>query len=161
MEIEKQVIDIDGSCRDVNFPDVDRTQAIALLKYVQSFCSLKNATDSEGDNLSVEEMRERLSSAVTETIVSYWECQGLISHVQLFFSWRDRLKVFVELTFFPQDIDEQNYSLETFITWLRPILVALNINTFYVRYENASWVFGDTSESSGVIFSNSQYAING
>ena len=37
MEIEAQIIDEDGSCRDVNFPDVDKKQAIALLKHADEF----------------------------------------------------------------------------------------------------------------------------
>jgi hypothetical protein len=69
--------------------------------------------------------------------------------------------VFVELTFFPQDVDKKAYSLKEFLKWLKPFLVSLNTSTYFVRYENASWKYGDTSEDSGVIFTNAQYAING
>ncbi len=161
MEIEDQVIEKDGSCRDVNFPDVNSSQAIALLNHVQSFCVLNSATDSEGKELEIEQIIERLSSSATETIVSYWGCQELISQIQLFFSWENNSKIFIELTFFPQDIDKKAYSLENFMEWLKPFLVALNTKKYYVRYENASWTFGDTRKTSGVIFTNSQYAING
>jgi hypothetical protein len=161
MDIEEQVIDIDGSCRDVNFPDIDRPEAIALVSQAQTNCELKNATDSEGTGISVTEIIARLSSSEAETIVSYWTCQGLISHVQLFFSWGKGSKVFVELTFFPQDVDKKAYSLKEFLKWLKPFLVLLNTSTYFVRYENASWKYGDTSEDSGVIFTNAQYAING
>ena len=161
MKIEAQVIDDDGSCRDVNFPDVEKWQAIALIEYVQEFCVLNNARDSNGNNLSVEMIVKHLSVLDTETIVSDWECHGLISHIRLFFYWKDKSNIFVELTFFPQSINKQNYSLENFIAWLKPILVSLNTSIYYVRYESASWEYGDTSKSSGVIFSNIEYPING
>ncbi len=160
MKIEEQVIDIDGSCRDVNFPDVDIMQAIALLNHVLGFCELNSASDSEGNKLSAEEISNQLSKSDAETIVSYWKCQGLISQVQLFLSWNNKSKIFIELTFFPQDVDKEAYSLEKFKEWLKPFLVALNTKTYFVRYENASWLYGDTNEFSGVIFSSSPHENN-
>jgi hypothetical protein len=161
MEIEEQIIDEDGSCRDVNFPEVNKNEAVALLKHMAGFCVLYSATDSEGNQLAVEDIARHLSSTATGTIASYWQSQGLISQLQIFLAWKDWSDIFVELTFFPQDVDRQNYSLESFLAWLRPILVALKTDTYYVRYENASWKYGDTSEFSGVIISNARYATNG
>ncbi|WP_312956359.1 hypothetical protein [Pseudomonas songnenensis] len=161
MDAETQVIDVDGSCRDVNFPDVNSAEAIALIKSVQRFCRLRDAFDSEGKELSPSELVDRLSSSGSQSIVSYWLCEGLVSQIQLFFSWQEGSKIFVELTFFPQDVDRGAYSLKSFLDWLRPFLVALKESAYYVRYENASWVFGDASDASGVIFTNAQYPING
>ncbi len=143
------------------FPDVNESQAIALLAYVQASCKLSGASDSEGNELAITEISDRLSSSDSETIVSGWVCHGLISQIQLFFSWHNTSKIFIELTFFPQDVDNKLYSLESFNDWLKPLLLALNTSIYYVRYENVSWEFGDTREGSGVIFTNSQYAING
>ena len=161
MEIEEQVIDIDGSCRDINFPDVGRSEAISLLNLMKTSCELRNANDSEGNEITSKEIIERISSSDTETIFSYWLCQGLVSQVQVFLSWANNSKIFVEITFFPQDVDAEGYSLDCFLGWLKPFLVSLNTNTYFVRYENASWNYGDTTKTSGVIFSNSEYAING
>ena len=161
MEIEEQLLDVDGSCRDVNFPDVDHSQAIELVKYIQSFSVLDNAIDPEGHQLSVEEVEKSLSFSSSETIVSYWRCEGLVSQVQLFFSWSNPSGVYVELTFFPNDIVHDLFSLREFLDWLKPILIALETNEYYVRYENVSWEYGDVSRTSGVIFTNSQYAVNG
>lgn len=161
MDIEEQVIDIDGSCRDINFPDVGRSEAVALLNQMKQSCKLKNSTDSEGNIISTQGIIKRLSSSDTETISSYWLCQGLVSQVQLFISWAKGEEIFVEITFFPQDVDTTAYTLTEFTGWLKPILVALSTSTYFVRYENSSWSYGDISETSGVIFTNSQYAING
>ena len=161
MHLEELIIDVDGSCRDINFPDVGRSEAISLLNLMKVSCDLRNASDSGGNELSADGVTERLSTSESETIVSYWTCQGLISQVQVFFYWNNHKSIFVELTFFPQDVDSRVYSLEKFFNWLKPILVSLNTSTYFVRYENASWKYGDTSETSGVIFTNTQYAING
>jgi hypothetical protein len=161
MDAEAQVVDVDGSCRDVNFPDVNSAEAIALIRSVQRFCTLRDAFDSEGKELSPSDIVKRLAAPGRQTIVTYWMCQGLISQIQLFFSWQESSRVFVELTFFPQDVDRGAYSLKSFLEWLRPFLVALNESAYYVRYENASWVFGDDGNASGVIFTNAQYPING
>lgn len=161
MEIEEQVIDIDGSCRDINFPDVGRSEALTLLNHLKTSYKLKNANDSEGIEISTKEIIDRVSSYDNETISSYWLCQGLVSQVQVFLSWTNDSKIFVEITFFPQDVDSKRYTLEAFLEWLKPFLVSLNTSDYFVRYENASWNYGDSSEASGVIFSNLQYAING
>ena len=160
MEIEKQIIDIDGSCRDINFPDVGRSEVISLLNQLNTSCGLKYGNDSEGNEISAKEITERVSLSDKGTIFSYWVCQGLVSQVQLFLSWTNDSKISVEITFFPQDVDTKTYTLENFLQWLKPFLVSLNTTTYFVRYENASWKYGDTSETSGVIITNSQYAIN-
>ncbi|MBD3647871.1 MAG: hypothetical protein HUJ31_10565 [Pseudomonadales bacterium] len=161
MCIEEQIIDVDGSCRDINVPDVGRSEAVSLLNLVKASFELRSAADSEGHELSVDGMIERLSASESETILSCWTCEGLISPLQIFFSWNKDTNVFVELTFFPQDVDSREYSLTGFLDWLRPVLVALNTSKYFVRYENASWQYGDTSETSGVIFTNVQHAVNG
>lgn len=138
MIIEEQVIDTDGSCRDVNFPYVERTEAIKFLNYIKKFSVLDNAYDTEGNELTINDLNETISSSKSETIVSYWHCEGLISQIQLFFSWQNNSKIFIEVTFFPQDIDRNLYSLEAFKSWLKPLLVALNVRIYFVRYENVS-----------------------
>ena len=154
MEIAEQIIDIDGSCRDVNFPDVSQSQAYAVVSHFQSICALKTATDSEGNDLNAQQMEERLSLSSSETIVSHWISKGLISQVQLFLSWESNSKIFIEITFFPNDVERDHFNLHLFFEWLAPILDALETNEYYVRYENASWKYGDISQHSGVIISN-------
>lgn len=161
MNIEEQIIDIDGMCRDINFPDTDLLYVIAMIKYLEGFCELGSASDLEGNELTVGDIILKLTKSESETISSGWRCQGLISQIQLLLSWQNKSKVFIELTFFPEDIDSKTYSLESFKNWLKPFLVALNTKTFFVRHENVSWLYGDTSEFSGIIFTNSEHSING
>jgi len=161
MEIEEQIIDIDGSCRDINFPDVSSSEAVSLFEYINNKYKLLKATDTEGEEVSSQEAIELLNSSSSQNIISIWECTGILSQIQLFYSWQNKSKIFIELTIFPQDFNSEVYSLKEFKIWLKPILIALNTNIFYVRYENASWKYGDTSQDSGVIFTNKECKFNG
>ena len=161
MRIESQIVDIDGSCRDVNFPDSAMGKAIDLINYIESFSTLRSASNAEGGELTTKEIKSLISSSATQTISSGWECHGLISQIQIFLNWVEIDEIFIELTFFPNDVNEKAYSLEAFKAWLKPFLVALNTDTYFVRYENVSWKYGDTSKDSGVIFTNKECELNG
>ena len=86
-----------------------------------------------------------------------WQSCACISHLQLFLSWESRQRFFVEVTFFPEDIAQELFSLDQFFQFLQPIVSATGVEQFYVRYENASWEFGDTSATAGVILSAAEY----
>jgi len=161
MNIEENIADIDGSCRDINFPDVEKIKIESLLKYLESKFVLERATNSEGTELSIEELHSTLNNSDKQTIINHWKSDGLIKHFQFMFFWEENSKVFLELTFFPDELDGKLYNLYSFLYWLKPILVTLGIKEYYVRYENASWQYGDVSDGSGVIFTNIQHAING
>ncbi len=160
MELEKQIIEFDGSCRDINFPDVDKFKAIALLEHIKSFSILECADDEDGNEVSADEIKNLLSSSSRKTIFSFWKSEGLISGIQLFFLWANQSEIFIELTFKPDHINQKLFNINEFLNWLKPILAALNTKEYYVRYENASWEYGDIGEDSLVIFSNAQYPIN-
>jgi len=132
-----------------------------LINYVEGFSTLLSASSSEGRELTANEIKSQLSNSAPQTISSGWECKGLISQIQIFLGWVKNDEIFIELTFFPNDVNKKAYSLEAFKHWLKPFLVALNTGTYFVRYENASWKYGDTSKESGVIFTNKECEING
>ena len=162
MNTADKIIDIDsGSCRDINFPDSNSLKAISLIKYINGSNVLLKATNSEGATLSAKDILESLKSSEKQSIHTIWESKNLISNLQIFFSWRERTKISIEITFFPKDINIKLYSLNNFNDWLKPILISLDTNIFYVRYENASWEYGDTSKDSGVIYTNNEHKING
>ena len=159
--VESQIIDDDGSCRDINFPDVTSPKAIALLELIKSFCTLDDASNNTGDKLDVSQLENSIASLPSDSITSRWSSSRLIKHLQLFFSWDNADKVFIEITFFPNDVDRQSFSLVAFQDWLGPILKSLDTTEYYVRYENASWKYGDTGKYSGVIISNASTARSG
>lgn len=161
MSIEEQVIEVPGPGREVNFPRVGRSEAIAVLKHAESIGAFETAYMSEGREIEVAEIIERLSSCDAEGILAGWTSDGLVSEFQLSFFWDEDTAISVALSFVPQDVDRGAYSLNAFLDWLKPFLVALDTDTYFVRYGSYPWEYGDTGETSGVIFTSSEYPING
>lgn len=161
MNIEEQVIEVPGPGREVNFPRVGRSEAIAVLKHAESIGVFGTAYMSEPREIDVKEIAERLSSCDAEAIVSSWTSDGLVSQFKLGFAWNEPQEISVTLSFLPQDVDRGAYSLNAFLDWLKPFLAALGTDTYFVRYGSYPWEYGDTGETSGVIFTSSDYPING
>ena len=82
---------------------------------------------------------------------------NLFTHLQCFIC-DDTDGAFLELTFFPNDIVTDGDPLFAVIQFLRNICEGTTITEYFVRYENASWSFGDTAFGSGVIFTRSDVA---
>ena len=59
---------------------------------------------------------------------------------------------FMELTFFPDDIVERDDPLPAVVRFLNHLCDGTSVSNYFVRYENVSWVSGDTGPNSGVIF---------
>ncbi len=76
---------------------------------------------------------------------------GLFSHFQCFMHV-DSDGPFLELTFFPDDVLRDRDPLQSVVHFLRDLCSDTSVTQYFVRYENASWTFGDTTSMSGVIF---------
>ena len=155
--MEDQLLDVDdGSCRDITFPGLSAEGASGLLGFFGTSFKLEEASDMEGETLGFAEARHYVETAASGMLHTFWRSSGLISHLQLFFSWENR-EFFAEITFFPQDVTREQFSLDRFFQFLEPIVRATNTEELYVRYENVSWRTGDTSKTSGVIFSTEEF----
>jgi hypothetical protein len=115
MGLEEELTGFDGSCRDINFPDVDQFKATALLEHIRSFCILECADDEDGKEVSADEIKNCLSSSPRKTIFSFWKSKGLISRIQLFFLWANRSEIFIEITFSPDHIDQKTFNINDFL----------------------------------------------
>lgn len=81
--IEK-ILDADGSCRDINFPEQSVEQVTRLLEHISSFSVLGRAYDSEGEELSYEGAVSYVNSASFQGYVqTVWSSEGLIADFQL------------------------------------------------------------------------------
>lgn len=153
--VEAQILDIDGSCRDITFSYLSPTGVLGLFDNFGTSYVLEKASDRDGRQVTVKGARHYLADSSSGIFHSTWASGDLISYLQLFFSWEDRERYFAEVTFFPQDILVEQFCLTRFIEFLRVLGEASGATEYYVRYENASWKFGDTGEMSGVILSSS------
>ncbi len=154
-QIEKELLDRDGSFRDINFENIAFESAIALIDCLVKIYMPRSATNSKGDDI--------LNLIVNGNIESQFEIQPnyihatfgndnvLIRYMQIFLDWDQTQKVSAELTFSPEDIDE-NFSFSLFEEFIAPFIAASGTTHYYVRYENAGWEFGDLSKHAGVIY---------
>lgn len=149
----EQVRDCDRSCRDINFAEfISINGVVAVLRVLTEYFSIVRINDEDGEPQVLEAVpvllaKERLNLHL------FRESQSFISSLQSFVSWAESGKVFLELTFFPNDIIEESFSEMEFRRFLGKLFFASGAPEIYVRYENASWKHGDIGKYSGVIFS--------
>ena len=153
--------DVDGTCRDINFEGYSWEGVEGLLSYLVECSNSAPALDGQGRQM--DPIPGSLVEAARKTgcvHLSLGEPCELIGHLQVFIATNEDKSPFVELTFFPEDI-ETTESLEgDFIEWLDSVQLRLGAQRYYVRYENASWQTGDTSPSSGVFLVSDEVATN-
>jgi hypothetical protein len=75
---------------------------------------------------------------------------GPLQNLQVFICSEEDGSPFVELTFFPDDVESGPFLRRDFIAWARQMQTHLGARRYYARYENASWRLGDTGPQSGV-----------
>ena len=159
--LERDLKDRDGSCRDINFSEhLSRDSALNLLNAIASEWSLRDATDTEGNSLSITDMRSQLQAS-EGSISTFWTEGLLIKQLQCYLYWNPADDVFCEISFFPDDIVESEFTMPKFMALLARFIKATRSTEYYVRYENASWRHGDTLANSSVIFSHNSQPLDG
>lgn len=152
-QIEKALLNQDGSCRDINFSEeISSAGAIGVLNFISTNWTLFDAVDSNGDEYNLEKARILLleSSGSLRTI---WKGSENPNQLQIYFHWVESNKIFCELTFFPQDLNFQTFSLTRFLEFLAKLVHASDSKEYYVRYENAAWRHGDSRYDQSIILS--------
>jgi hypothetical protein len=154
-EIEKQILDCDGSCRDINIEDVSFEYANEIAVFLSEVYALKSAVNSEGEDV-VSSIRngnlQRQFDIKPNSIHAVYENESaLIANMQVYWAWGNKGDVYVEFTFFPEDVANE-FSFSSFEHFVQPLIRASGSSIYFVRYENASWKFGDTSPEGGVIY---------
>ena len=154
------LLDVDGSCRDVTFEAPTWTGVQQLLSELQESFETVTATGSDGRTVlgplstDVVAMAQRRGSV--RIVLN--NGRGPVRHLQAFVSSDDGESPFVELTFFPDDLKRAESLGRDFIAWVSSMQVLLQARRYYVRYENASWQFGDIGPQSGVFLVSRDFA---
>lgn len=153
LAVRADLLGRDGSCRDINFTEwVTREGASAVIAFLADNFTFVRAGDGEGHEQSLPSAVVFLKNQ-TGSLNMLWAKEEFLPHLQLYVYWPSENSFFLELTFFPQDLDQNRFDIQAFFTLLSNLVTASGSNAYYVRYENASWKHGDVSPSSGVIFS--------
>ena len=152
LDIVKSLLDKDGSCRDLNFEAPTWEGVKKLLNSLEGDFKEISGTDQEGKTLTAPYSESDIAEAQKGGYVhfSLKSGRGLIKNLQVFICPEDDGAPFIELTFFPEDVEQTNSIQSEFIAWVQKQQSLLEARRYYARYENASWHFGDIGEHSGV-----------
>jgi len=157
--IERSLLEIDGSCRDVNFAEhIPTAGATALLALLAATWNLARATNAKGDPVELADI-DALFANGEGMLSTVWSGQASPRHLQAYFCWVKYDEVFCELTFFPEDLDAEAFSLDSFMTLLATWVNAAQSGEYYVRFENGAWRHGVHAHEEGVIFSHKNLAL--
>ena len=150
-DIAASLINADGSCRDINFEAPTWEGVEDLMANLIGSYGNASATDGEGRTVAT------LPNALLETArdigsvhLILREGSGLIKFLQVFVFSEEDGAPFVELTFFPDDVERTPTLRGDFIEWANTMRARLGARRYYARYEDVSWQFGDTGANSGV-----------
>ena len=105
-----------------------------------------------GDEIANAKVQDTLRQS-SGSLSTVWNGGRNPEHIQAYFHWDEPDGIFCEITFFPQDFDDQTFKLVEFLSMLSKLAVAAHSDEYYLRYEDASWRHGQ-HEKDGVILSN-------
>ncbi|MFJ9451645.1 hypothetical protein [Herbaspirillum sp. NPDC101397] len=150
--IEADLLDCDGSCRDINFAEgISTSGAIEILRFLMASWRFAQAMTNDGHEVASAELSSTLQQPFG-SISTVWNGGRNPEHIQAYFVWLEPDKIFCELTFFPQDFDSKTFTLQGFLVMLGQLVSAAQSEEYYLRYEDASWRHGQY-EKGGVILS--------
>ena len=156
-QAEEWILDCDGSCRDVTFTPTSKIAVVAFVKSLISRYVVTSAYDNNGIDRSQQlQAGDPLHGIDGYVHIVLADGDGMIPHLQLFIDEdRELQKHCLEITFFPNDIDAQHFSLTAFRSLIDEWNAILHADDYFVRYENASWELYDPT-GLGVIYSRKQ-----
>lgn len=140
-----------GSCRDLTFSALTDQQAKSLVFWL---CEIYPETEvnaySSIDSAEIEPTMF-FGSKFHSMHISAKSSVSVVQRLQLFLFREKDGSFFSELTFFPEDVLTKGNLLQMINNWLDGIVEKVKPTEYYLRFENASWTFGEVSEYSGVI----------
>ncbi|TQF70101.1 hypothetical protein [Pseudoalteromonas luteoviolacea] len=144
--IVEAIFDQDGSFRDFNFIAADIEQTMALVGWFEKHFSSVSCLSSLG---AASNSSTQLASLTKLKPTNYAQivCEGtsfFISHIQLFLCVLDSGLVDIEISFCPQDVNQEKFELSAFFKLMKTWQSLARADVGYLRYEDGSWEYGDT-----------------
>lgn len=159
-DIERSLLERDGACRDINFSEnISTAGAVSLLESISARWALAQATDADGIEVHIEDLPGFLANK-NGALSTVWEGSLSPRHLQAYFHWTEPDQVFCELTFFPDDLDKEHFTLDGFLELLAVFVSAARSPEYYVRFEDASWCHAKGCALHSVIFSHENVVLS-
>lgn len=151
--IWRSLLEVDGSCRDINFSEnISTAGAVSLLESICTGWGLTRATDSDGMSVPAKDLKSFLVKD-KGALSTVWTGSLNPRHHQAYFYWTEPDQVFCELTFFPDDVDAERFTLDEFLKLLAVFVSAARSPEYYGRVEDGSWRHADGGATQSVLFS--------
>jgi len=157
-DVKSSLLDYDGGTgHDINFAGATWAGVGRLFTWIVEAYDHVGAVRCDGtdciDQVTDGQNPEALLRSPGDSLsVGALAPEALLRDIQLLILRDDDGAPYVELTFFPGDVDQKTFSLPAFIELVQRLSELLEATKFFVRSENASWKFGDCGRDSGVIF---------
>ncbi|MGB0882432.1 MAG: hypothetical protein ACPGSO_05725 [Vicingaceae bacterium] len=135
-----EILHEDGSCRDINFDrEVSQKNLLHLIVFLNQHWEFKSLTDFE---VKFEKLN-LIDEELPESFQAFWTKGTMIKELQLYAFKEKTGNYFLELTFFPQDLNKIELTLNTLTVFLTNLQRITQSEKIFLRYENASWKYGE------------------
>ena len=153
LQIHDWILERDGSTRDVTFMPVDRERVFAFLQRLLANYELVSVSDNDGNDRKTDVSDHGILAGHSGYLHLVLDsATSLIRRIQAFVDWDiPETDYCVEISFFPDEIDVANFTLEAFQDQVEEWNGILEAQDYFVRFENASWKPYDTHDL-GVIY---------
>jgi len=142
-EIRTSLLHDEGSCRDINLV-APTWEGIARVLDSLTCIYSTHRWDVAPEKTALPLHRGEHLRLILE------DRNALLSHLQVFIFCENDGSPFVEFTFFPEDVKDSPDLPAAFIGFVKELQRQAGASGYFVRFENASWSFGDCSHGSGV-----------
>lgn len=152
-EIEKYILDCDGSTRDITFTPIPLNSLLEFLGIILNIFEPASISDNEGDSIDTNFQAIQRALLLPSGYIhgTFTSDKAAVTSIDIFIDWDEKGEFAVELSFFPRNINLKCYSLQSFMSQVEEWWKILGSKTVFIRYENASWSLYD-KEGLGVFF---------
>lgn len=139
------LLEADGSTREINFTPTNVNGAVRLLSEINSSYSLRDFSNHHGEdclNLIKNSDWENLFRGENGYCHCVWDKAGegaLFTFLQAFISWEDLSELEIEVTYFPDDIEPDTFTLDAFRAMVERWRSLLGSRDYCVSYGGVDW----------------------
>ena len=156
-EIYKKITGKEGFCRHITFGGVNWLGIESFIQKVADLyssikCLAWQPKEYEPIEVDYKDILNSLKKAWALAEIYVEDTNNILQQLQIDISVDEDVQPLLELTYYPEDINLEPENIDSFINLVEDWYNTLKAKTFFVRYTNGMWDFGDASQESGVIY---------